>query len=60
MKSEYFIDDVPCQAGEYKSFIDNLCKEDVFRMITNPSYFPNLKKEVKRDMLKMAGEIDER
>lgn len=57
---EYFIDDVPCQAGEYKSFIDNLCKEDVFRMITNPSYFPNLKKEVKRDMLlKMAGEIDE-
>ena len=59
-ESQYFIDDVPCQAGEYKSFIDNLCKEDVFRMITNTSYFPYLKKEVKRNMLlEMAGEIDE-
>lgn len=59
-ESQYFIDDVPCQAGEYKHFIDELCQEEVFRMITNPSYFPNLKKEVKRDMLlKMAGEIDE-
>lgn len=59
-ESQYFIDDVPTSAGEYKSFIDNLCKEDVFRMITNPSYFPNLKKEVKRDMLlKMAGDINE-
>jgi DNA repair exonuclease SbcCD ATPase subunit len=59
-ESQYYIDDVPCQAGEYKEYIDGLCKEEVFRMITNPSYFPNLKKEVKRDMLlKMAGEIDE-
>lgn len=59
-ESQYFIDDVPTSAGEYKSFIDNLCKEDVFRMITNPSYFPNLKKETKRNMLlEMAGEIDE-
>ena len=59
-ESEYFIDDVPCQAGEYKAYIDSLCKEEVFRMITNPSYFPNLKKEVKRNMLlEMAGDIDE-
>ncbi|HOR82938.1 MAG TPA: AAA family ATPase [Bacteroidales bacterium] len=59
-ESQYYIDDVPCQAGEYKTFIDDLCKEEVFRMITNPSYFPNLKKEVKRNMLlEMAGEIDE-
>lgn len=59
-ESQYFIDDVPCQAGEYKAYIDSLCKEEVFRMITNPSYFPNLKKEVKRNMLlEMAGDIDE-
>ena len=59
-ESQYYIDDVPTSAGEYKAFIDDLCKEDVFRMITNPSYFPNLKKEVKRDLLlKMAGSIDE-
>lgn len=59
-ESEYFIDDVPASAGEYKAYIDSLCKEEVFRMITNPSYFPNLKKEVKRNMLlEMAGSIDE-
>lgn len=59
-ESEYFIDDVPASAGEYKAYVDSLCKEEVFRMITNPSYFPNLKKEVKRNMLlEMSGNIDE-
>lgn len=55
----YSIDDVPCQATEYKEFIASIINEDLFKLLTNTSAFTNLKPEIQRQELgKLIGEID--
>ena len=39
------------KAGEYKTYIDSLIDENVFKMLTNPHYFLNLKWEEQRRIL---------
>lgn len=43
----YFFDEVPVGANEYKSRIEELIGEEVFRLLTNPMYF-NLYYKVKK------------
>lgn len=55
----YFVDGEKMTEKEYKEFINAaLIEEQLFKAITNPAYFPNLKAEEQRQLLiKMIGEI---
>lgn len=47
----YEIDGYPKAEKDYKSAIADIVSEDVFKMITNPAYFPGLKWKDQRDIL---------
>ena len=54
----YFIDGITCSQKEFQVKVDEICAEQLFKLITNPAYFPSQKKEVQRQILiSMAGEI---
>ena len=57
-KTAYFYNGVPLKESEYKIKINSIIDEDLFRMLTNPLYFPRLDWQVQREMLlKIAGGI---
>jgi DNA repair exonuclease SbcCD ATPase subunit len=59
-ESLYFCNDVPLKQGEYKSKVDAILKEDLFKMITSPYYFNSLKWNERRGVLtQMAGSISD-
>ncbi len=60
-KTECYINDVKVGTKkEYDLEINNIIPEDVFRMITNPSFFTSLKPDVQKSMLfEMAGSISD-
>ncbi len=39
-ETAYWIDGVPCKAGDYKDYINGLIDESLFRLLTSPFYFP--------------------
>lgn len=47
----YEIDGYPKSEKDYKSAIADIVSEEVFKMITNPAYFPSLKWKDQRDIL---------
>ena len=47
----YEVDGYPKTEKDYKSAISDLVSEDLFKMLTNPTYFPNLKWKEQRDIL---------
>ncbi|MCM1221392.1 MAG: AAA family ATPase [Prevotella sp.] len=52
--------DVPCSLNEWKSKISAICDEQVFKFITNPTYFTSQKDKVQRDMLfRMVGGVND-
>lgn len=53
-ETSYFKNDSPKLLKEYQVEVENLCKEDLFRMLTSPFYFNHLDKKVKRDTLLKA------
>lgn len=56
----YFVDDVPRTQKEYQDIVNDLCPESIFRLITNPGYFPSQRKEFQRGVLiEMAGDISD-
>lgn len=48
---DYYVDDVPMGKREYDAKVSAICPEQLFRQITNPSYFPSLKMQEQRRML---------
>lgn len=56
--TEYYIDGVKVQAKEYNAFINDIMEEDLFKLITNPSYFnEKLHWEQRRNvLLEITGE----
>lgn len=58
-KTEYYINDVKLGTKkEYDNEISSILPEDLFRIVTNPYYFTNLKPDAQKDMLlNMAGTI---
>lgn len=53
----YFINGNKYTERDYKAEIDSLCRESLFKSITNPAYFPGLKADQQRSLLtKMVGE----
>lgn len=57
--TDYFIDDVPVKAKEYKDFIDSMVSEDVFKLVTNPSYFNTQLswQDRRKVLLEICGEV---
>lgn len=47
----YEVDGYPKTEKDYKSAISDLVSEDLFKMLTNPTYFPSLKWKEQRDIL---------
>lgn len=47
----YEIDGYPKAEKDYKTAISEIVSEDVFKMITNPTYFPSLKWKEQREIL---------
>ena len=55
----YFWNDVPMSAKEYTSKINDLLDEQVFKLITNPLAFNNLKWQERRKVLiDIAGDVE--
>ncbi|OME62252.1 hypothetical protein BSK59_01935 [Paenibacillus odorifer] len=57
----YFLDGVPVKKGEYTAEVDSIIKEDLFKLLTSPSYFnEQLKKEDRRKtLLEVCGDLTE-
>ncbi|KZS45735.1 hypothetical protein AWU65_07320 [Paenibacillus glucanolyticus] len=57
--TDYYIDGVPVKLSEYQAEVDSLIKEDLFRLLTSPSFFnEQLKKEERRKvLLEICGDI---
>ena len=55
---ERYWNDVPCSKAEFAKKITEICDESIFKLITNPLYFPSLKPAIQRGMLfQMVGDI---
>lgn len=59
-KTHYFVDDLEVKAGEYNSVVSDLVDPDLFKLLTNPTYFmENLHWEERRaTLVKIAGELN--
>ncbi|WP_433943399.1 hypothetical protein [Paenibacillus sp. SN-8-1] len=55
----YYVDGVPVKQAEYKAEVDSLISEDIFRLLTSPSYFNEvLKPEARRKvLLEICGDL---
>jgi DNA repair protein SbcC/Rad50 len=59
-ETQFFWDDVPLKAGEYKSRVDLLIEESIFKYITNPASFLSLHWTNQREILfTIAGTISD-
>lgn len=47
----YEVDGYPKSVSEYKEFIKSLSSEEMFKVITNPVYFPSMKWKEQREIL---------
>lgn len=58
-KNDYFIDDVPTPEGQYKKEIEALIDEEVFKLLTSPTYFnEQFKWEKRREiLLEITGDL---
>lgn len=55
---ELYWNDVPLKVGEYQTRINSIIDDSVFKMITNPLFFANMKWQEQRDVLfQLAGTI---
>jgi len=56
----YFINSVPQKMSEYQARVDSICREDLFKLLTNPMYFNNLPWAARRELLfGVAGQISD-
>lgn len=54
------IDDVPMKVSDYDKAVSAILTDSVFKMVTNPTYFCNMKWTAMREMLfELAGNISE-
>ncbi|WP_256846877.1 AAA family ATPase [Paenibacillus sp. Pae108] len=60
-ETTYFIDGVPVKKTEYSEFVDGIISEDIFKLLTNPSYFNEQLKwqDRRKKLLDVAGDISD-
>lgn len=57
-ETEVFWNDVPLTITEYQKRVNDIIPESVFKMLSNPYYFPTLDWKLQRDMLfQLAGTV---
>lgn len=49
--NEYEIDGYPRSEKEYKEYINGIVSDDLFKMLTNPAYFPNMPWKEQRNII---------
>jgi DNA repair exonuclease SbcCD ATPase subunit len=59
--TEYYLDGVPVSKGEYTSRIDEISKEDIFKLLTSPSYFNEQLhwQERRKILLQICGDVSD-
>ena len=58
--NSFEIDGYPKSEADYKAYISDLVAEDLFKMLTNPQYFSNMKWKDQRDILmKFVSDISD-
>ena len=59
--NEYEIDGYPRSEKDYKEYINSIVSDDLFKMLTNPTYFPNMPWKEQRNVLMLfeSGLTDE-
>lgn len=58
--NEYEIDGYPRSAKEYEEYINSIVSDDLFKMLTNPTYFPNMPwKDQRATIMKFASEVSD-
>src|SRR5690606_38705158 len=59
--SEYFIDGVPVQKKEYDEEVASIVREDIFKLLTSPTYFNEQLKDSERRniLLEICGDISD-
>ena len=59
-KNDYFIDGYPRSANDYEEYINSIVSDDLFKMLTNPTYFPNMPwKEQRATIMKFASDVSD-
>lgn len=60
-QTKYWIDDIALSQKDYEQKISTLiCEEQLFKLITNPFYFPSIKKDAARQRLfNLAGGVSD-
>ena len=58
--NEYEIDGYPRSEKDYKEYINGIVSDDLFKMLTNPTYFPNMPwKEQRATIMKFASYVSD-
>ncbi len=56
--TSYFVDGVEVKATQYAAEVSSIIDEQMFRLVTSPTYFPTMDWKSQREMLvKMAGNV---
>lgn len=58
--TDYEIDGIPVKLKEYQTTISEIINEDLFKMVTNPLFFPGMKdQEQRKILLNIVGDLEE-
>jgi DNA repair exonuclease SbcCD ATPase subunit len=59
--TDYFIDGVPVKLKEYKEKVDSIVQEDIFKLLTSPSYFNEQLKwqDRRKTLLEICGDLSD-
>lgn len=58
--NEYEIDGYPRSEKDYKEYINGIVSDDLFKMLTNPAYFPNMPwKDQRATIMKFASDVSD-
>ena len=59
--TNYFIDGVPAKKKEYSDCVDKIVQEDIFKLLTSPSYFNEQLKwqDRRKTLLEICGDISD-
>lgn len=59
-QTTFEVDGIPTKLKDYQATINNIVNEDLFKMVTNPLYFPNIKwQDQRKILLEITGEPEE-
>jgi DNA repair exonuclease SbcCD ATPase subunit len=60
-ETKYYIDGVPSKKNEYTAKVDSIIKEDIFKLLTSPSYFNEQVKwqDRRKTLLEICGDISD-